>query len=745
MKKNYSLSFLFLIFLFFLIDISYEASSNQRKNLVNNKNNSNDKVRERKKRANIKNRKLDDDEEEEEHDIDYYFQNLTFKPLKIYIDSAEFNKTFKETFPSDSDIELDDFIIAMNRAKDILEDFLEINIDTTESIDFERYGTTSDEYIQTYYGINNWTSVFDCAELKFDEFNFFIFAKFTSELNEESTSLILDNFHYTPVVGIVLLNDSMKELGKSNLTQDYLTSFMLHHFIRLLGFNAALSTEEFLKMIPNDDDIYHLTFKIFPNVINYTRKYFDCNDINEIGLYLDEIVDARGFPYEYEDTELEIIDIYWPKRLFLGELLTKFDYPEEQILSGFTLAFLSDLPYLKVTKNYTGGPMKFGKNKGCEFFFNHCGNSSNPLHTFANEFYLPNAKTNDPEPSCSSGRLSKTIYKLEEVENDDKNDLTNIFEYFLGNKDNAGPKSTNFCPFAQYEYNNDDTPIYKGHCYYSDPNDRDLDRNEVFGKDSFCVLSSLSNPTSTNNMQVKALCYEMSCSPRSLTIKIGENYIVCPREGGKIEAENLVGFLLCPDYNLICSGTPLCNNLFDCLTSEYKEKEESFNYDYDEIKTTQNSSIYNKSDYERSYGWELTDEGVCPYECLQCKSKTECIRCRPHYIYDSETNKCKEENPFCLYENEESDICKSCIDTNHFLVETSDGKRYCENEAIKSQYYIYDTIGGVDLYKKAVKFAVIYLHSYFMKNPPEYIKHVKIILLMINVINAKKVEMLLNV
>ena len=34
------------------------------------------------------------------------------------------------------------------------------------------------------------------------------------------------------------------------------------------------------------------------------------------------------------------------------------------------------------------------------------------------------------------------------------------------------------------------------------------------------------------------------------------------------------------------------------------------------------------------------------------------------------------------------------------MVETSDGKHYCENEAIKSQYYIYDTIEGVDLYKK---------------------------------------------
>ena len=63
----------------------------------------------------------------------------------------------------------------------------------------------------------------------------------------------------------------------------------------------------------------------------------------------------------------------------------------------------------------------------------------------------------------------------------------------------------------------------------------------------------------------RALCYEMFCSDRSLTIKINKDYIVCPRSGGKIKALDFDGYLLCPDYNLICSGTVICNDIFDCV------------------------------------------------------------------------------------------------------------------------------------------------------------------------------------
>jgi len=678
----HSLSMLFLIFIFFFIDFSFETLSKHSKSPVNNKRNFNTKIRERRNEKNIKIRKLEDEFE----------PTMTFGPLKIYIDLAEFN----ETFPKNTNLNIDNFIRAMYKSKEILEDFVEINSDNTGFIDIDDTNEYSDytSYLNEKYGIYNWTTYFDeNKKIKFDEYNFYIFAKFT-ELHEESSSVLLDDYYYTPVAGIILLNKNIQNLDETKLTQDYLDALMLHHFIRLIGFNYAISLDQF-KFLPYESstDLYYLSLEeghAFPNVINYARKYFNCSRIERIDLYEDQYLDSKGNYIEYEESDNYIVDLYWPKRLFLGELLTKFDYPEEQVLSGFTLAFLDDLPYLRVIKNYTGGLMKFGKNKGCEFFFDNCGNSNVPSYTFANEFYLPNNEIIGGEPSCSSGRLSKTIYKLEDVVG-----TPNKIEYYLGNKERAGPKYTNYCPIAQFEDNAD--KMYNGRCSYLETT-KEPERNEVFGNNSFCVLSSLTTSTSASG-DVKALCYEMVCSSKSLTIKIGDYYLVCPREGGKIKAENFEGFLLCPDYNLICSSSSLCNDLFNCIENKSYENEESFIYDY-EIKTTQNSSEYNKNDNERNYGWELTDEGVCPYECMQCTSKTDCIRCRPHYIYDSETNKCKEEFPFCLYENEENDICKSCNDSNHFLVETSDGKRYCENEAIKSQYYIYDTIGGVDLYKK---------------------------------------------
>ena len=75
---------------------------------------------------------------------------------------------------------------------------------------------------------------------------------------------------------------------------------------------------------------------------------------------------------------------------------------------------------------------------------------------------------------------------------------------------------------------------------------------------SFCFLSSLSKSSLENSdfisNVVRANCYEIYCSEKSLTLKIFDDYIVCPRSGGKIEVEGYKGFFLCPDYNLMCSG-----------------------------------------------------------------------------------------------------------------------------------------------------------------------------------------------
>ena len=687
MRNIQKISFFFLLYLFFLISVC-NATSKHSSIHDKKKDKTNNKYKKRNSREKFSKRKLSDPEEEE----------FPFRPLKIYLDMEE----FEHTFPDELEDYKNNYLMAMNKSKSILEDFLEIQTDTITA-GGKIIVDSKVDYVLNNYGITKCTDVFRNTYLSVTDYNYYILAKFTSELGEESASVILDDFARAPLVGIVLFNNNTEKLDKTKLTLEYLTTLMLHHFIRLLGFNAALS-ESAYDYLPSEtidgNKIYYLKTEgeyNFTNVINYARKYFNCPSIERIDLYVDdENLDDEGWNYEY--TINNIIGLYWPKRLFLGELLTKFDYPEEQVLSGFTLAFLDDLPYLRVTKNYNGGSLKFGKNKGCEFFYNYCGNSSNSRSTFANEFFLPNDPGIGQKPSCSSGRLSKTIYKLESIAEEDKDNEALIFEYYLGNFEFGGSRATNFCPIAQFDYSSTERYIYSGRCSDSKTTLTD-GRNEKISDNSFCVLSSLESGTSsTPEPEVLSLCYEMKCSPKSLTIKIGEYYIVCPREGGKIKAKGFNGYLLCPDYYLICNSHPLCNNLINCLESNSTEKEESFYYEYNEnkeIRTTQDSTVYKTE--SRNYGWELTDDGDCPKLCMQCKSHSDCTRCAPHF--DFKNGECVDAIEHCKsFTDEENDICTKCDDA-YFLVENSNGDRYCENVGIE-QYYLYIDEGDLKVHKK---------------------------------------------
>ena len=58
------------------------------------------------------------------------------------------------------------------------------------------------------------------------------------------------------------------------------------------------------------------------------------------------------------------------------------------------------------------------------------------------------------------------------------------------------------------------------------------------------------------------MCFPSYCSSLSLIILVYDQYVVCPRQGGNVEVEGYSGKLHCPDYNLICTGTVMCNDLF---------------------------------------------------------------------------------------------------------------------------------------------------------------------------------------
>ena len=103
----------------------------------------------------------------------------------------------------------------------------------------------------------------------------------------------------------------------------------------------------------------------------------------------------------------------------MGDYMIPSLYYIEQAISEITLASLEDLEYYEVNY-YTGGLMRFGKNKGCTFFSEDCIEAfinisvSNPLDfkvalqsSFPNEFSSSVYEGADNVfGTCSPGRQS---------------------------------------------------------------------------------------------------------------------------------------------------------------------------------------------------------------------------------------------------------------------------------------------------------------------------------------------------
>ena len=662
---------LLLIFLFLLkIDCSNFFSGNKQTK-TNGKSFQKD-ISEKKK--NKKNRKL------QTLDENYFF------PLKIFLDLNNFN----ETFPFNNFVKEDEykitFINAMNKAKYALESFIEIYFNAENPIItddmFEEWGI--EKWNTTYFGnkpIPHQSEVIT-QEVDTDissivkntlislNYTFTIFFRFESLEDDflAYSKIVGIDFYDNPLVGIITLNNNFPE---SKITSHYLEALMLHEFTHLLGFHqkilvnsehdwyfTGIIQEEGISENGQEKKIYYLDNKLSPNLFQYVNDYFGCTT--------DRLLRINLEMNKYNN-------IHWPSRLLLGDYMTEFNYIEEQVISGLTLHFLEDLPHLRIKKYYTGGLMRFGKHQGCNFFNKPC---INEVQKFENDFYYPTSGNFDStEPSCSSGRLSRTIHILHNYEVEDK--IPNIYRYFGENVLYGGLTSTDYCPVSEYDTSNSEN-LYINSCSKKGTisNEAKSKYGEAISDNSFCVLNNLvkkpESGTEPSPEPFRAGCYNMYCSSRSLTVQVGEDYLVCPRTGGKIISKNYAGYILCPDYNLICSAEEdgkLCNDMFDCIERKIEEKK-IYNYDYT-IKTTQDSSSYSGNDVEVLQGLEETEKGICPLYCSQCKQDTGCFECRSGYglfgIDETDENeriKCKDSVQLGTkhYKNTNTNIYYSCAD-----------------------------------------------------------------------------------
>ena len=594
---------------------------------------------------NIKNKNNSKKIKSEKRKLDYEGRNpiSEYIPLKIYLDLYNFNRTI----PSNLKVFQETIINSMNTAKETLEKFI---IKDCDFVNYRFYNDTLKDIFEletwntSLFGSKIWTETNE-------EHNLYIFFNFKelSDENMASSKIVYIDTNKGPLAGTISLN---KNLFGSKLKSNYLEALMLHHFTHILGFHKReliqFSNEEAEEEELDEDEQeyfegiikeesnegktkYYIDVDSAPKTIQYANEYFgiDNNNINKI-----------------TEIELELDDygnIHWPSRLLLGEYMTKFIYPEEQVISKFTLEFLNDLGFIKVEKYYTGGLMRFGKNQGYNFYNKNCLKDG---IKFKNDFYYPNSDTDlkSIESSCSSGRLSKTVHKLIKYENSIDED---IYPTFTGEDGiYSGLISVDYCPISVYNTYDLNNNIYIGRC--SEENTISNIEKNVFGEkisdNSFCVLNSLVKlPTTGYESYIgkfRAGCFNMYCSSKSLTIQVGEDYLVCPIEGGIIKSENYNGYILCPDYNLICTAKEdkdLCNDMFKCIDKEVEEKEASFDYSSynSEIKTTQDSSEYKEyienNDIINDCS-ELAEEGgKCPKNCMQCKENNRCFICLNNY------------------------------------------------------------------------------------------------------------------
>ena len=558
-----------------------------------------------------------------------------FKEFKIHLDLENFDK---EVIDYGLQETRDLFAEGMNKAVNTLKTLLKVK-------PLQGNWRFTDEHIEGI-SINKWDKSLIGNETNKGmidlDIDLFIFARFAdkSELGEYTLATAGSRFVEPgtgrPIIGLVNINREVN-YSKANSLQ-YFEGIVIHEFTHVLGFSNHYFTTYFHNVFTKVDDLgIGRAYINSSKVVQVGRKYFNCDSLEGVALE-----DSGGSG---------TAGSHWEARILLGDYMNGVVFTAEEVISEFTLALLEDSGYYKANY-YTGGLMQFGKNKGCDFVNKKCIENGNLNPKFTNEFfYKIYNKKEYYDTSCSSDRQSRT-YHIYFV----YSGLEDKYQYYEDHTDYGGWASAEYCPVSTEDTNHEghegQNIYFVGHCsekgsgeygshiHYLYNNEDQIHKSseikEIIGENysgnSFCVLSSLISKDKTNyehySYTMRAVCYQMHCSDRSLTIQINNDFIVCPRAGGKIDAINFDGYLSCPDYNLICSGSVLCNDMFDCVEKKSLLKEDIV-YDY-EIKTTQDLEVIENEAISQD-AYELSTNGKCPKDCSQCNELSQCIKCRNNY------------------------------------------------------------------------------------------------------------------
>ena len=510
--------------------------------------------------------------------------------------------------------------------------------------------------------INIWDGALNDSNYIHKNYDYVLFTKL-SNFEELSINMLTQPFYLAadtnrPLLGIIEINYLLLNENKNNYAE-YLKNIFFHELFHAFGFLKSA-----FQHFPGGekDSIFtekgvgemNMTYVKTKKVLNFAKKYFGCDNITGVELENQGSMGSKNN--------------HWDSRVLLGELMTSEFYEDEMALSELTLALLEDSGWYKVNY-YTGGLMRFGKNRGCEFLNSYCL-SQNKTTKFPNEYYDLEF-TNLNHPTCSTGHLSRSYFFLN-VYNLSQDVAYKDLLPFINNQYVGGyVPSADYCPVSYKSNEEGEYGYFVGNCRYGNNHYGEKIKyinlttkeasygnsngwlSEEFGEkynnNTFCMMNKLVPEHISNNLSdylnifgsvLHPMCFPSFCSSKSLTIQIYDQFVICPRQGGNIKVQGYTGFLHCPDYNLICTGTVMCNEIFDCIEKKSLLKEESLFYDYIPETTSRYSDINNTKVITAV---EEGNDGICPKDCSQCSFNKKCKKCKEGFKLIGQKE--KDENP----------------------------------------------------------------------------------------------------
>ncbi|XP_028599784.2 leishmanolysin-like peptidase isoform X1 [Podarcis muralis] len=307
--------------------------------------------------------------------------------------------------------------------------------------------------------------------------------------------------------------------------------------------------------------LHNVFLLITPKVVEEARKHFGCQFLEGM-----ELENQGGM-----GTELN----HWEKRLLENEAMTG-SHTQNRVFSRITLALMEDTGWYKANYNMAE-KLDWGKDKGCDFVMKSCKFWIDHKRRRKElvDPYCDTLRSNPLQLTCRQDQRAVAVCNLQKF----PQQLPQEYQYFdrlygVPSEDlpyyGGSVEIADFCPFSQeFSWHLSGEFQRSSDCRILE-NQPDPFKNygaEKYGPNSVCLIQKSAFVMEQCRKKLSypdwgSGCYQVSCSPRGLTVWVKDESYLCSRSG-QILTVNIqmngwvhIGNLICPACSDFCDFCP---------------------------------------------------------------------------------------------------------------------------------------------------------------------------------------------